>query len=58
MKAGEVSRSQRPSSTSIGLRRIGLNLAARDTDERDLVARRLFACVARSLAVPIAAAVK
>ena len=35
-----------------------LNLAARDPDERDLVARHLFACVARSLAGPIAAAVR
>jgi hypothetical protein len=35
-----------------------LNLAARESEERDLVARRLFACVARSLAIPIAAAVK
>ena len=35
-----------------------LNLAARDPAERELVARHLFACVARSLAAPIAAAVK
>jgi acyl-CoA thioesterase I len=35
-----------------------LNLAARDPAERDLVARHLFACVAHSLAGPIAAAVR
>ncbi len=35
-----------------------LNLAARDQAEQDLVARRLFACVARSLALPVAAAVR
>ena len=35
-----------------------LNLSARDPAERDLVARHLFACVARSLATPIAAAVR
>jgi hypothetical protein len=35
-----------------------LNLAARDPAERDLVARHLFACVAKSLAAPIAAAVR
>jgi len=35
-----------------------LNLAARDPAERDLVARHLFACVARGLAAPIAAAVQ
>ncbi len=35
-----------------------LNLAAHDQAEQELVARRLFACVARGLAVPIAAAVR
>jgi pheromone shutdown protein TraB len=35
-----------------------LNLAARDPAERELVARHLFACVAHSLAGPIAAAVR
>jgi acyl-CoA thioesterase-1 len=35
-----------------------LNLAARDPGERDLVVQRLFACVARSLAAPIAAALR
>ena len=35
-----------------------LNLAARDPAQRDLVARHLFACVAHSLAGPIAAAVR
>ena len=35
-----------------------LNLTARDAPERELVARRLFACVARGLATPIAEAVR
>lgn len=35
-----------------------LNLAARDQAEQELVARRLFSCVARGLAEPIAAAVR
>lgn len=35
-----------------------LNLAARDEAERLTVVRRLFACLARSLAAPIAAAVR
>ena len=35
-----------------------LDLAARDGAERQGVARRLFACIARALAVPIAAAVR
>jgi hypothetical protein len=35
-----------------------LNLAASDPTERELVARRLFSCVAQGLAAPIAAAVR
>ena len=35
-----------------------LNLAARDREERELVARRLFSCVAQGLAGPIAEAVR
>jgi hypothetical protein len=35
-----------------------LNLAASDPVERELVARRLFSCVAQGLAAPIAAAVR
>ncbi len=35
-----------------------LNLAARDQDEREHVARHLFSCVAQGLAAPIAAAVR
>lgn len=35
-----------------------LNLTAQDAPERELVARRLFACVAHGLAIPIAEAVR